>query len=119
MPFSLARAREAACSEIPYIVDGVFDPAGPGACPRRPGATLRSSVKVSVGGLSGFEYVAILAGESRNPAKNIGRSVMLSAPVIALMFILGASSVLTFAGVLIYALATGQPARRPDRPLAR
>jgi len=54
--------------------------------------------QVSVGGLSGFEYVAILAGESRNPAKNIGRSVMLSAPVIALMFILGTSSVLTFVG---------------------
>jgi amino acid transporter len=54
--------------------------------------------QVCVGGLSGFEYVAILAGESRNPGKNIGRSVMMSAPVIALMFILGTSSVLTFVG---------------------
>ena len=54
--------------------------------------------QVSVGGLSGFEYVAILAGEWRSPAKNIGRSVMISAPVIALMFILGTSSVLTFVG---------------------
>jgi glutamate:GABA antiporter len=54
--------------------------------------------QVSVGGLSGFEYVAILAGESRNPGKNVGRSVMISAPIIALMFILGTSSVLTFVG---------------------
>jgi glutamate:GABA antiporter len=54
--------------------------------------------QMCVGGLSGFEYVAILAGESRNPAKTVGRSVMLSAPVIALMFILGTSSVLAFVG---------------------
>ncbi len=54
--------------------------------------------QMTVGALSGFEYVAILAGESRNPEKTIGRSVMLSAPVISLMFILGTSSVLTFLG---------------------
>ncbi|HUA19717.1 MAG TPA: APC family permease [Bryobacteraceae bacterium] len=54
--------------------------------------------QMTVGALSGFEYLAILAGESRNPEKTIGRSVMLSAPVIALMFILGTSSVLTFLG---------------------
>src|SRR5205085_9358297 len=47
---------------------------------------------------SGFEYVAILAGECRSAAKTIGQSVILSAPVIALMFILGTSSVLTFLG---------------------
>jgi amino acid transporter len=51
-----------------------------------------------VGALSGFEYVAILAGECRSAARTIGRSVMISAPVIALMFILGTSSVLTFVG---------------------
>lgn len=54
--------------------------------------------QMTVGALSGFEYVAILAGECENPSRNIGRSVMLSAPVIALMFILGTSSVLTFNG---------------------
>jgi len=52
--------------------------------------------KLAVGALSGFEYVAILAGETRAPARNVGRSVLLSAPVIALMFILGTSSVLVF-----------------------
>jgi amino acid transporter len=48
--------------------------------------------------LSGFEYVAILAGETRAPARDIGRSVIIASPVIALMFILGTSSVLAFVG---------------------
>ena len=54
--------------------------------------------KLAVGGLSGFEYVAILAGEARAPARDIGRSVIIAAPIIALMFILGTSSVLAFVG---------------------
>jgi glutamate:GABA antiporter len=54
--------------------------------------------KLAVGALSGFEYVAILAGETRAPARDIGRSVMIASPVIALMFILGTSSVLAFIG---------------------
>ncbi|HEY4284565.1 MAG TPA: APC family permease [Chthoniobacterales bacterium] len=54
--------------------------------------------KLAVGALSGFEYVAILAGEARAPARNIGLSVMIAAPIIALMFILGTSSVLAFIG---------------------
>jgi amino acid transporter len=53
---------------------------------------------MTVGALSGFEYIAIMAGECRNPARTIGRSVAISAPIIALMFILGTSSVLTFVG---------------------
>ncbi len=54
--------------------------------------------QMTVGALSGFEYVAIMAGECRNPARSIGRSVAISAPIIALMFILGTSSVLAFVG---------------------
>jgi amino acid transporter len=54
--------------------------------------------KLAVGALSGFEYVAILAGETRSPGRDIGRSVVIASPVIALMFILGTSSVLTFIG---------------------
>lgn len=50
--------------------------------------------KMAVGALSGFEYVAILAGETRSPGRTIGRSVLVAAPVIAVMFILGTSSVL-------------------------
>src|SRR2546423_2357053 len=54
--------------------------------------------KLSIGALSGFEYVAILAGETRSPARDIGRSVIIASPVIALAFILGTSSVLAFVG---------------------
>jgi amino acid transporter len=54
--------------------------------------------QITVGGLSGFEYVAILAGECRDAARSIGKSVAISAPIIALMFILGTSSVITFVG---------------------
>jgi len=50
--------------------------------------------KMALGALSGFEYVAILAGETKNPARNIGRSVIIASPIIALMFILGTSTVL-------------------------
>jgi glutamate:GABA antiporter len=52
--------------------------------------------KLGVGALSGFEYVAVLAGETRNARRNIALSVIIAAPVIALMFILGTSSVLAF-----------------------
>src|SRR5437870_9075067 len=54
--------------------------------------------KLAVGALSGVEYVAILAGETRAPARDIGRSVVIAAPIIALMFILGTGSVLAFIG---------------------
>lgn len=50
--------------------------------------------KLGFGALGGFEYVAIHAGECRDPARSISRSVVLAAPVIALMFILGTSSVI-------------------------
>src|SRR5881409_4371367 len=54
--------------------------------------------KLAVGALSGFEYVAILAGETRAPARDIGRSVLIASPIIAIMFILGTSSVLAYVG---------------------
>ena len=52
--------------------------------------------KMALGALTGFEYVAILAGESKAPARNIARSVVIAAPIIALMFILGTASVMAF-----------------------
>jgi glutamate:GABA antiporter len=52
--------------------------------------------KLSLGALSGFEYVAVLAGETKNAQRNIARSVLIAAPIIALMFMLGTSSVLAF-----------------------
>src|ERR1044071_5703696 len=39
--------------------------------------------QMTVGALSGFEYVAILAGETRSAARTIGQSVAISAPIIA------------------------------------
>lgn len=50
--------------------------------------------KMGFGALGGFEYVAIHAGECRDPVRAIARSVALAAPIIAAMFILGTSSVL-------------------------
>jgi len=49
--------------------------------------------KMSFGAMSGFDSVSILAAECRDAAKSIGRSVMIATPIIALMFVLGTSSV--------------------------
>lgn len=56
--------------------------------------TLNLLGKMGFGAFGGFEYVAIHAGECKNPVRSIGRSVAIAAPVITLMFILGTSSVL-------------------------
>ncbi|SRR5579871_2507927 len=45
--------------------------------------------------LGGFEYVAVFAGECRDPVRNYGLSVAISAPIIAAIFILGTSAVLS------------------------
>jgi amino acid transporter len=50
--------------------------------------------KMAVGALSGFEYVAVLAGECKDPARTIGGGTLIAAPIIAVMFIFGTSSVL-------------------------
>jgi amino acid transporter len=55
--------------------------------------------KLGFGALGGFEYVAIFAGECRDPARTIGRSVIIAAPIIAILFILGTGSVLWFVPV--------------------
>ena len=74
-----------------------FEPV-PWQWPRADWFSLAIFGQMTVGALSGFEYVAILAGECRSAARTIGQSVILSSPVIALMFILGTSSVLAFVG---------------------
>jgi amino acid transporter len=55
--------------------------------------------KMAVGALSGFEYVAVLAGETKDAGRSIGRATLIAAPVISAMFILGTSSVLAFVPV--------------------
>ena len=52
--------------------------------------------KMTFGALCGFEFVAIFAGECRNPARTLARSVSISAPVIALLYILGTSAILAY-----------------------
>jgi glutamate:GABA antiporter len=64
--------------------------------PSLTGYNVNVASKLALGGLSGFEYIAILAGETKAPARNIARSVFIAAPIIAVMFILGTSSVLAF-----------------------
>ena len=58
--------------------------------------TLNIFGKLAVGALSGFEYVAVLAGECKDPERTIGRATLIAAPIIAVMFILGTSAVLAF-----------------------
>jgi amino acid transporter len=74
-----------------------YDPV-PMELPKLSWVSLAIFGQMMVGALSGFEYVAILAGECRSAARTIGQSVIISAPVIALMFIFGTSSVLAFVG---------------------
>ena len=52
--------------------------------------------KMTFGALTGFEYVAVFAGECRNPEKHLPRSVWISGPIIALIYILATSAVLAF-----------------------
>jgi len=66
------------------------------ALPTRSLRSLALFGQMLVGALSGLEYAAIFAGESRQPARNIARSVWIASPIICAMFILGTSSVLVF-----------------------
>jgi amino acid transporter len=52
--------------------------------------------KMTFGALCGFEYVAIFAGESRDPVRHYAKSIGVAAPVIALLYILGSSAILAF-----------------------
>jgi amino acid transporter len=52
--------------------------------------------KMTFGALCGFEFIAIMAGECRNPGRTIRRSVLITAPVIAAFYIFGTSAILAF-----------------------
>ena len=51
---------------------------------------------MTFGALCGFEFVAIFAGESRNPARTLARSILFAAPMIALLYIFGTGAILAF-----------------------
>ncbi len=52
--------------------------------------------KMGFGAFSGFEYVAIFAGETRKPERSFVRSVHLAAPLVVLMFVGGTTAVLAY-----------------------
>jgi amino acid transporter len=51
---------------------------------------------MTFGALCGFEYAAIFAGESRNPASHLKKAIFLAAPIIALLYIFGTSAILAY-----------------------
>jgi amino acid transporter len=52
--------------------------------------------KMGFGAFSGFEYVAIFAGESKSPVKGFARSVAIAAPIVLCMFVAGTSAVVAY-----------------------
>jgi amino acid transporter len=52
--------------------------------------------KMTFGALTGFEYVAVFAGECRSPEHHLPRSILLTAPIVALIYILATSAILAF-----------------------
>jgi len=88
MAFLLARALALA---LPRVRDA-FSLAWPGFT----FATLNVFTKMALGGLSGFDSSAVFAEECRKPENDVARSVMIAAPLIALMYILGTSTVLAY-----------------------
>ena len=52
--------------------------------------------KMTFGALTGLEYSAIFAGESRNPRRIYSKSISVAAPIVALFYILGTSAILAF-----------------------
>jgi amino acid transporter len=52
--------------------------------------------KITFNALSGFEQVAIFAGESHTPERNIARSVWIAGPGIGLLYILGTTAMLAY-----------------------
>ena len=52
--------------------------------------------KIAFNALSGFEQVAIFAGECHTPERNIARSVWIAGPGIALLYVLGTCAMLVY-----------------------
>ena len=80
-------------------------PAHPHVSPQRPFVfgmpmltvlTFNLFSKMAFNGLTGLEQVAVFAGETRDAARSILRSAWIAAPVIALIFILGTGSILSY-----------------------
>jgi amino acid transporter len=59
-------------------------------------ATLNVFTKMALAGLSGFDQSAVFSEECRKPENDVARSVLIAAPLIALMYVLGTSAVLAY-----------------------
>ena len=58
--------------------------------------TLSVFARMATGALSGFDSAAVFAEECRKPENDVARSVLVAAPLIALMYMLGTSTVLAY-----------------------
>ncbi len=58
--------------------------------------TLSVFARMATGALSGFDSAAVFAEECRKPENDVARSVLVAAPAIALMYMLGTSTVLAY-----------------------
>src|SRR5579871_1873560 len=58
--------------------------------------TLNVFTKMAISALSGFDSAAIFSEECRKPENDVARSVVIAAPLIALMYILGTGAVLAY-----------------------
>ena len=58
--------------------------------------TLSVFSKMTFGALTGFEYVAVFGRACRDPERHLPRSVLLTGPIIALIYILATSAILAF-----------------------
>jgi len=59
-------------------------------------STLSVFSKMIFGALTSFEFVAIFAGECRNPGRNIARASFIAAPILAFLYIFGTASILAY-----------------------
>jgi amino acid transporter len=71
--------------------------------------TLSVFTKMSVSALSGFDASAVFSEECRKPENDVGRSVMIAAPLIAMIYILGTISVLAYMAPADVDLAAAVP----------
>jgi amino acid transporter len=58
--------------------------------------SLNILAKMGFGAFSGFEYVAIFAGEARGAVQSMRRSAWIASPIVVVMFVLGTGGVLAF-----------------------
>jgi amino acid transporter len=58
--------------------------------------TLNVFTKMAISALGGFDGVAIFSEECQKPENDVARSVLIAAPLIAVIYILGTNSVLAY-----------------------